>query len=160
MEAILNSLDPSTAILGSIFILAFSLIFFSLTNLGKFKDQRGIAGIIAFVISFMIVYFIHRSGMNYQNIYYDLFYNIGLSSEVASTFLPIILFIASIFLVMKFGFSTLLVVFGLFTFGYGAGFAYERVTTMFIGAVITIIGIVLFDKKRKSKGIQKLKLIR
>lgn len=157
LQNILNELDPSTAILGSLF-----LIFFLLTNyaLAKaLKDQKGIAGILAFIVSFLAIYTINRSGFNYQNIYYELFYNIGLSTGVASTFLPIILFAIAIFIVIKFGMGVLLMAFGAFTFGYGIGFAYEKAATMFLGVIFTAIGWVLFDKKRKAKKVQKLRIV-
>ena len=148
MQALLDSLDPSTAILGSIFILSFALIFFSLTNIGKFKNQRGIAGIISFVISFMIIYFIHRSGMDYQNIYYDLFYNIGLSDGIASSFLPLIILAVAILLIWKTSFATFFMAIGAFIAFYGAVFAYATLTTIIIGGIFIAVG--LFIKKNQK----------
>lgn len=149
LQNLLDELDPSTAILGSLFLIFFLLINYVLSK--TFKGQKGIAGIIAFILSFMIIYTINRSGFDYQNIYYDIFYGIGLPSEVASTILPLLLLAAAIFIIWKFSFGTLLLVTGIFIFGYGLlGFAYERGITMIIGAVIAIIGFWIRNKKKHS----------
>ncbi len=153
LQNLLDELDPSTAILGSMFLIFFLLINYALSK--AFRGQKGIAGILAFIISFLAIYTINRSGFDYQNIYYNLFYGIGLPSEVASTFLPLLLLAAAIFIVWKFGLGILLIVTGIFIFGYGWGFAYETFATMVIGAVIAIIGFWLKKNKSVSSSIKK-----
>lgn len=148
IQSLLDSLDPSTAILGSIFLISFILLNFSLSR--AFKGQKGIPGVLSFIISFLIIYGINRSGFDYQNIYYDLFYNIGLSSGIASTFLPLIILAAAVFIVWKFNFAILFITLGSFIAIYGAAFAYATLATIIIGGIFIAIGIWLL-KKTKSK---------
>ncbi|MEN7982265.1 MAG: hypothetical protein ABFQ65_02370 [Nanoarchaeota archaeon] len=148
LQNILDSLDPSTVILGSIFIIFFILINFALSR--AFKGQKGIAGILAFILSFLIIYGLNRSGFDYQNIYYDLFYNIGLSSGVASTFLPLIVLAAAVFIVWKFSLWVLLLMLGIFIIIYGFAFAYESVATVIIGGIFIIASLVI--KKKPSEN--------
>lgn len=144
IQNMLNSLDPSTAILGSIFILSFALIFLALINFKKFGENRGIAAIISFCTSFLIIYGMYRSSFDYENFYYDLFYNIGLSGDVASMLIPLILILGAVLVVWKFDFSTLLISFGsMMILASVFGFVYEQLITMIIGGVFVVIGLVV-----------------
>ncbi len=153
LQNLLDSLDPSTAILGSIFIISFILINFSLSK--AFKTQKGISGILSFIISFLIIYGLNRSGFDYQNIYYDLFYNIGLSSGVASTFLPLIVLAAAIFIVWRFSLWVLLLMLGIFIIIYGTFFAYASFATVIIGGIFIIAALVIKKKPSENSSNKK-----
>lgn len=150
IQNLLDELDPSTAILGSMFIIFFILINYALSK--AFKGQKGIAGILAFVVSFLAIYTINRSGFDYYNIYYNIFSGIGLSSRVASTFLPLILLAIAIFIVWRTNFATLSLIFGVFITFYGAFFAYEKVVTIFLGILISAISLWFLKKNKKPKN--------
>lgn len=148
LENLLNSLDPSTAILGSIFIIFFILINYPLSK--AFKDQKGVAVILAFVLSFISIYTINRSGFDYQNIYYNLFYNIGLSSAVASTLLPILFLIGTLIILWKFDMAVLSIILGTLMFLGGIlGLVYEGGLLTGIGIVFILIGAYFKFKKKE-----------
>lgn len=143
---LLNQLDPSTVILSLLFLGSLVLINLALSRV--LKGQKGVAGLLSFIVSFWIIYTINASGFDYHGTYYGIFDSIGLSSDIASTILPILIFLIALIIIIKSGFGLLLIVIGGFIFGYGILFAYEKALTAAIGGIMTIVGIVLYKKKQ------------
>ena len=116
-----------------------------------FKNSYGqpnttIAGVLAFVISTLILYGINRSGFDIE----DLFYGIGLSSGILYIILPIILLIGAFFLIRWLGFAGFFLIAGLLLslLTLFTEIFYEKGLVLIIGIVMFIIGIVWWWKKR------------
>lgn len=146
LSDVLNSIDESTIIIYATFIISFSLLFFSLKKV--FKNDLVIAGIVSAILSLLIVYGVNRSGINIP----EFFYNIGISSDILMTILPIIILLGAIFIIIK------LKVNSLFVFGalliVASLFVYEQSALIFIGISLIAVGIFLkmaAGKKKKDK---------
>ncbi|MAG78788.1 hypothetical protein CMI40_00225, partial [Candidatus Pacearchaeota archaeon] len=140
---LLDSIDSSTIVLGSIFLISFALLNFSLSRV--FKDQYGtpnkaMSGIIAFLVSLLMIYGINKTGFDYEG----LFYGFGFSSDLLSFLAPIILLVGAIYLIIKYGLSTLLLVFGglLFLLSF-TDIIYDGFTAGVIGVILILIGLFL-----------------
>lgn len=145
---LLRSIDPETMILGALFLLAFTLIYYALSRV--FKDSYGqpnktMAGIIAFIISTLIIYGINQYGFDMEG----LFYGIGLSSGILYLILPLILTAGAIFLIWKFKqysfliIGLLLILLTLFT-----DIFYEQGLVLIIGVIMLLIGLIWWWKRR------------
>ena len=147
---LLNEIDSSTMILGTIFIISFALINFSLSKV--FKDRygepnRAIAGILAFVISLLITWGINKTNFDIEN----LFYNIGFSEGFLYTILPLILIAGLIFLALKTSWGIMLMIIGaLLTAISFTNLIYEKGITLLIGIILLVAGIWLSRKKKRS----------
>jgi hypothetical protein len=150
-----DSIDSSTMILGSIFLISFVLINFSLSRV--FKDQYGntdkaISGIIAFIGSLLITWGINRTGFDYEG----LFYGVGFSSDFLFMILPLILLGIAIYIVwssenFKKGLAKLFLIFGggLFLLSF-TEIVYEGFTAGFIGIISIVIGAWFLKTSRNS----------
>lgn len=154
LSGFLDSIDPSTMILGVLFIISFALIN---TTLGKvFKNDYGepnkaIAGIIAFAVSILIIYEINRYGLDIEG----LFYSVGFSSDLLYVILPIILLVGAIFIIIrykKFGFAVLSLILGLLLMilTVFTDIFYEKGLALIIGIVLLLIGLLLWNRARRS----------
>jgi|TARA_B100001971_G_scaffold172802_1_gene165533 tryptophan-rich sensory protein len=150
-----DSIDSSTMILGSIFLISFVLINFSLSRV--FKDQYGnsnksVSGMIAFIGSLLITWGINRTGFDYEG----LFYSVGFSSDFLYMILPLVLLGIAIYIVwssenFKRGLAKLFLIYGggLFLLSF-TEIVYEGFTAGFIGIVSIIIGAVFLKKSQNS----------
>ena len=145
---LLNSINASNMILGSIFIIAFAFLNFSLSKF--FKEQKAIAGIVAFVLSLLIVWEINNTGLDFES----FFYNAGISSDSLFLILPLIITIGTIYSIWKFGFSAVCMVFGAFILAVTimTDWIYSQGTAILIGSGLLIIGIWNHFKKNNSKN--------
>ncbi len=89
LSDLLDSIEPSTMILGAIFILSFIFINFSLAKF--FKETPINASIASFVISLLITWGISRTGYDFE----ELFYDFGMSADFLMIAVPIILLIGT-----------------------------------------------------------------
>ncbi len=145
LSSILNSIDPSTMILGLIFIVAFALLNYSLSRV--FRDNKTIGVIIAFSLSIGIIYAINLTGLDFQG----FFYGIGFSSGILYTIIPFLLIGGAIYLVIKFDFGTMLAIVGGFLFLIGlTDLVYEKGFVITIGLILFFIGIWIKRKKKPS----------
>ena len=113
LSDLLDSIDSSTMILGAMFIISFAFVNFALSRF--FKGNRATAGVVAFVISALIVWGINKSGIDYESFFYD----IGLSEGFLYAVLPLVLLAGLIFLIIKVGMGMALMIFGgLITLGF------------------------------------------
>lgn len=137
---LLNQLDQSTVILSAVFILSFSIIFFSL-NRTVFKGNTSISGIISGVIAFLLVYVVNQSGFNISG----FFFNLGISSDTFSVILPIVILGGVIFTIVKLKGSSLFIFGGiLILLGF---FAYDGTVLFVLGACLLIAGLFFLGKK-------------
>jgi len=91
---IFDGLEASTVILGALFIIFFAVIHYSLSK--TFKDKQGrpnttISAIISFCISLLIVFGVHKTGIDYENFVYDIGISGGFLTSVGPWLFLIIL---------------------------------------------------------------------
>lgn len=148
-----DSIEPSTMILGSLFIIFFAFINFVLsrvfTNRTTGEPNKAIAGIISLMVSLLIVYGINRSGLDVENFFFD----IGISGDLLYTIVPIILIIGAIYLIFKYKAKTLLILGLLLILIAGAtDLVYEEETLVVFGIILIVIGLIwTFASKKKQK---------
>jgi uncharacterized membrane protein YhdT len=98
LSSLLNQIDVSTMVLSVVFIVSFALLFYSLSKM--FRGEKGIAGVVSLALSFLIAYGINKSGIDLENLVYDM----GMTLETLHIIFPIfiiglvIIFIVFIFL--------------------------------------------------------------
>jgi hypothetical protein len=123
-----------------------------------FRDNKAIAGIIAFSISLGIIYWINSYGVGYygidiEGIFYDLSYNLGFSGDFLYTIIPLILLVGTIYFIWKFKISKVSLVLGiLLIIASFTDFIYEKGIVLIIGIILVIVG---FWFSKKSKNIRK-----
>ena len=134
------------------FLISFALINFILARFLKNKygqPNKAIAGVIAFAISMLIVYGVHKMGFDLG----DFFYDIGISEELLGTLVPLIVLAAVIWLIWKIGICLMLLALGLLlTIVSFTDWVYESGVLLITGIVLLITGLICFwFKKRKGK---------
>ncbi|MBU0959494.1 MAG: hypothetical protein KKB31_06115 [Nanoarchaeota archaeon] len=159
LENLLDSLDASLLILGCLFLIIFAVLTFSL---GKFfKDKSGspnkpIVTTIAFAISAMAVYGIHKMGWNYE----DFLYEIGLTTDLLNIILPILIILGLIYLSRsknkysgkkEFKFHRIFLILGatLSVIAF-TDLIYEKGLLLTIGIVLLLIGLWLMRRNKKK----------
>jgi len=153
----LDSVDPSTMILITLFSLIFLFLTLILKRLPLFRDSygypnRAMIGITSAIISLFTIWWVNRSGLGIEN----FFYSLGLSSDLLYVILPIILLAVAIFIIIRWGFATaflsfglLLIVLTLFTKIF-----FEKGLVLTIGIVLFLIGLWLWNRRRRrEKGL-------
>ncbi|MDO8622772.1 MAG: hypothetical protein Q7R52_00845 [archaeon] len=138
------NIDPSTMILGVVFLISFALINFSLKRI--FKDNAAVPAIVALCISLLIVYGLNLSGFDYENWIYGL----GISEDLVYTISLVVLPIVGIYVLWNYGWGYLLLGFGTL-FGILSYFAYEKTLLIVTSAAFIIIGVILIIKRRLKK---------
>jgi len=147
LSNMLNSVDPSTMILGTIFIISFAFLNFSLSKF--FRGNAGIAGIVAFSISLLITWGINRTGFDYSSLFFNIFFFIP--EDLLYTLVPFILLGLIILGVVKIGFGETLAILGgfLLLITIFTDLVYESGLVGTIGAVLLILGGWLWARKKK-----------
>ena len=142
LSDLLNQIDESTVILYAIFIVSFSVLFFSLNKV--FKDNRTMAGVVSAVISFLIVYGVNKTGFDFQGFFFD----IGISEEILMTIVPLIILVGAVFLIIKLKLASMYV-FGVLLIA-SSFFVYEKTFLISLGIIFILIGffVTLGTKKK------------
>lgn len=143
---ILESIDPSTMVLGALFIIFFGLINFALSRM--LKGNTATAGVISLAVSLLIVWGINKSGFDYESLIYNV-----VPEDLVATLLPFILIIGAILLFWKFGKKTLGIIGIIFIVAGFSGLVYQSGTTFTIGAVLIIIWLIWEFMARKKYGM-------
>jgi hypothetical protein len=145
---LLNSIDQTTLILYAVFILSFTILFFSLNHI--FKNDKTTSGIISAVISLLIVYGVNKSGLDIQGFIFDL----GISQDVLATAIPIILIAGIILMVINLKKDSLIVVGGLLI--AASFFVYEQTLLIAVGVILVMIRFFIpkgkWERKKKNSG--------
>jgi len=134
LSDILNTIDEETLITLFVFIVSFALIFFALSK--AFKTNNTIAAIISFASSFLITYWVNKSGFDLGSWIYD----IGISEEILYLLIPILAIAFAIFLVIRLRKKSLFVFGGLFLLS--SFFVYEKTIMIVIGVVLLLVGFL------------------
>ncbi|MBU2562412.1 MAG: hypothetical protein KKF68_02005 [Nanoarchaeota archaeon] len=144
---ILNSIESSTMILGSIFLLSFIFLNFALAKF--FQQNKAAGGITAIIISLLITWGINRSGFNIEG----LFYNIGFSTNFISSLIPFLLLAGIIFLIYRFreNHNYLFILGGLFILVSLTGLIYSSGTILIIGLILIAIRFFMGRERRPRR---------
>ncbi len=147
----LDSIDPSTMVLGIIFIISALFINTGLTRAGPFKDNKSVAGIISISIALFIIWAINSSGWNYYGFFNGIFFFIP--TGFIETLWPLLALVAIVILgIWKKGASLFYIggflVLVSFYFDEGGG------TLLAVGATLVILRIawLAFFKKKDKIG--------
>ncbi|MBR9702089.1 hypothetical protein GOV13_04150 [Candidatus Pacearchaeota archaeon] len=138
LSDMLNEFDASTVFLVAIFIVLFAFVNYSTSKM--FKDNKATGGIVAFCVSFLAVYGINKTGFDFENIFYNLGYSLGLSEDLIYTII-VLLVIAGLAYLFFFwqhrrqapylvGFLMIIASF----------FTYESASLIILGVILIIIG--------------------
>ena len=140
----LDSIGPSTMILFVLFIIFFAVLH-NIVFLTFFKGNKSVSAIVSFCVSLLAVYGINRARWDLSG----LFYGLGIPSNVLSILIPIILLIASIYIIVKLGVSWLFLIFGIFLtlVSLFTDIIYERGIAIAIGLVLLLVGGLLLRGK-------------
>ncbi len=143
---LLSAIDETTAIFFAVFLISFSLLFFALNKV--FKSQNtAISGIISLAVSFLIVYGLSKSEFSVG----DSLSDIGISSNILSTLLPIVIIAIVIYLIVKFKGKSLYIIGGaLLVLGL---FILRDINTMIILAVIMVAFVLIIRAILKFTGL-------
>jgi len=146
----LAGIDQSMIIIGAIFIVMFSLLFFSLSRVFKSKDSNpAIPAMISFALALLLTYWINKSGLDIEG----LFSGIGISAETLNILVPLLAIGLAIILIVKLKAKALIII-GLLLIGISlTELIYEKLIPIVVGVVLTIIGILIATKKKKKKKI-------
>jgi peptidoglycan/LPS O-acetylase OafA/YrhL len=149
IQNMFDIIEPSTMILGSIFIISFAILHFVLTK--TFKKQKATGGIIAFVMSLLITYGASKASYDFEGFLFDF----GVSTDIFYTLVPLIILGGLIYLAVakKGGLSiSLMVLGGFLIFASYFKIVYDRLTFFIIGIIIFEIGLFM---KVKDNDIRK-----
>ncbi|MFC1710927.1 hypothetical protein ACFLZJ_02110 [Nanoarchaeota archaeon] len=152
LSNLLYNINPNSMTLWVMFIVVFALIYFILTRVLKNRDGEPnvmVSAIIAGAIALFTIYGINRSSFNVTS----MFYTIGISQDILSWFIPLILLILAIFILIKWKFSGLLMVLGGLLAGISlftdAVYAENANSAAVIGLAMFFIGLWLWRRRRR-----------
>jgi hypothetical protein len=155
--AILDDFGGENLVLMTMFIIFFALINYALSK--AMHDNKAVAGIVSFAITLLIVYGIYRYDFDVIN----LFSNFGIKEDVLSIAIPLALLISSLLIFWRLGLGILFVATGglLLSAAIFTEFFYEAEAAGIIGGILLVLGLWLWNKKRKKdKGIYNPGLLR
>ncbi len=141
ISEILESIDESTMILYAVFILAFTLLFFTLSKtLFKEPQNKIFAAVVSAVIALLMIYGINKMDFDVSGFFFDL----GVSENTLLTIVPIIIIVGIIFAIIKFAKDSLFIVGGVsIVLGF---FVEEKVLLFVIGGILIITRLFIIPK--------------
>ena len=145
---LIGTLDQSLVISIALFLVTFSLAFFSLGKI--FKENKNLSGVIAVTVAFLAVYGINKIEFDTSN----FFYNLGISESAFSLMLFILITAGIIYMFMKFKKNSLLILGALFI---GLSFfVYTKALLIVIGIILIVIRFFIpkgkWNRKRGQQG--------
>jgi hypothetical protein len=145
---LLGSIEQSLVILIALFLITFSLAFFSLSKV--FKDNRAMAGVIAGILAFIVVYGVNKMGVDVGG----FFGNLGISESAISLALFVIITAGIVYMFVKLKKDTLLIL-GALLIGLSF-FVYAKVLLIVVGAILIAVRFFIPKEKwnRSRKGFQ------
>jgi hypothetical protein len=140
---IFAGIDAATITLAILFVIFFTVIFFSTSKI--FKGNKAVPVVLSLAISLLIIYWINQSA----NVG-GLLTGIGLSGDNLYTVGTVFIIAFTIFLFVKIRAKALLVLGGgLIAIGL-SGLVYAGSTLVIIGIILALIGIFFVFKKKRG----------
>jgi hypothetical protein len=148
-----ESIDPQDMTLMVLFIVLLAFINMATSKIFRNRygePDRAKAGGVAFFVTLFMVYGIHKTGFDFEN----LFYGLGISNDFLFLIISIIFLIAAIYMSKKVGFAGLLMVLGLLLslITISTDLIYEKGMALIIGIVVFLVGLGLWWRRRKGGG--------
>jgi len=138
----LSNIDQTDMILVITFIISLAVLHFAAIR--GFRGNKVTAGIVSGAGAFLITYGFYKWDFNIEG----LFSNIGISSDLLSSILPILLLAGLIYLIYRFRSKTFWIV-GLLAIGISfTDLIYEKGLLLLVGIVLVIIGLWIGRKKK------------
>jgi len=144
LSDLLNTLDESMVILSAIFIISFSILYFSLSKL-LFKKNITTSAVISVILAFLITYGVNKSGFDFNGFFFD----IGVSENVLMTIIPLVILGGVVFTIIKLGSKSLFVFGGLLV--ALSFFVYAKALLIIVGIILFIIGFALWKSKKDGE---------
>ena len=144
----LSAMDPSTMILGVIFIITALVINIGLSRAGPFKYNQTGSGIISISLALITIWGINRMDWDYYN-----FFNFFIPEGLIETIWPILFLLFLVLTLWKFGVRNSLLIFGAFLIA-GSFFAYESGLLFFLGITFIVIWLLLWLKSKKKTDLR------
>jgi hypothetical protein len=152
MGDLLHSIDPSTMILGLVFIILYVLINFSLSKI--FKKERASSAIISLCVSLLAVYGLNMIDFNLSGV----LFNLGISEDLLYLIVPWIILGVAIWASfvkdkttgkINFRLYRLFMILGaiLLLIGLIPG-VYEQTIFIIAGIILILLGIILWSIKK------------
>lgn len=101
LSSLLNQIDVSTMVTVVVFIVTFALLFFSLSK--AFRGNRAIAGIVSLSMASLIAYGINKSGIDLENLVYDIGITLKTLHIIFPIFIIILVIIFVVFIILRTG---------------------------------------------------------
>lgn len=137
---LLNQIDPNTLVLFVVFILSFTMVYYS--SLKFFRRNKALSSIVSFSVSLITVYWINSMiSSPYFNIQ-NFFYGMGFSRDILHSFLYVLVIGVIIFLSIKlkrkafFLIGTFILVLSL------TDLVYENAIWFFVGVCFWVAGFL------------------
>jgi len=144
----LSAMDPSTMVLGVIFIIAALVINTGLSRAGPFRYNRMGSGIISISLALLIIWGINTFGWDYYSFFNGILFFIP--EGLVETIWPILFLLFLGITFWKFGKHALLIL-GVFLIA-GSFFAYESGILFFLGIALIVIWLLWLWKGKKKRS--------
>jgi hypothetical protein len=146
-----DNIDPSTLVLGALFIIFFGVLHFIFSRFFKRHDKTpntALSAAVSFAASILMIYGIHRTDLDIE----DFFFDIGISEGILEVVVPILLLIGFIFLWSKVKEKVFLIFAGLFLFvAIFTNWVYDKGVLLWIGGGLIIVWAIIAYIRRKKK---------
>ncbi|MBI2044539.1 hypothetical protein HYT23_00620 [Candidatus Pacearchaeota archaeon] len=149
---LLDSFDPSTLILGLLFIIFLVLLKLILSRF--FQNSEGAVNVMSLCIAALMIYGIHKIGWDYENFFYDL----GVEGDMLYAAIPILLIIGLFYLAKSrkeghFLFYRIFLILGTIAIALSfTDLVYEKGLMLIIGIILLLWGLWLWRRHRRKLG--------
>lgn len=154
---LLDSIEPSTMVLGIIFIISTLFINTGLTRAGPFRDNKNVAGIISVSIALFIIWGVNQTGWNYYGFFNGILFFIP--TGFLETLWPLLLLAGIVIVGIWKKWNSLYYIGGFLMI---AGYLIDSGTLIAIGAALIItrfFWVLIFKKKDDVNSHYKESLI-
>ena len=149
LSSLLYAFDAQTVTLVSIFLIAFILIFIALSK-SILKDYRGPSAVIAFALSFLLIFEYNRRGYSYN--FGSFFYNVGYSGDIS--YLVVLVFIGILVLsISKLGVKNFFLISWILLLALSlpiSDIVYEKGVMFFLALIFFILWFITLKLEKKK----------
>lgn len=150
-----SNMDSSTKVLGSIFIILFIILSIAFSK--TFKEKPSTGKVLAFVISFVVIYLLNMTNISYGYAFDYLGYDTGIASTII-TWIIIAGIIITFFMV---GLDKILLILGAISLitgivGIYTDIVYQKTFFIILGIIFLIIGFFLWRRKKEKERLRQL----
>lgn len=136
---IIESIDPLIVV----FMVAFAIFFFGASKVFKNKvtgqENKAVATIVALGLAFFIVYFLHQSSFELEDIFYDL----GFNADTIETLVIILVLVGIGYMLWKIKLKTIAVLGVIFLLLSLTNLAYDSESALYIGLGLIVLYFIL-----------------